>query len=153
MAIKVASKTKLDNGISIEFADKGKTVGAFNLKELSADMVKQLAIHGLSQKLGDSYASLGGDIPAAINAVQGVWENLKKGLFVSRSASGGGLFVEAISRIKKVSIEQAGEMIAKLDEDNIETLKANPQVKAMMTVIRGERAATRAQGEDDLDLE
>jgi hypothetical protein len=152
MAIKVATKEKMLDGVTITFADKGATKLACELSKLSPEVVQWLAVHGLSQKVGDAYASSGGDVKQALESAKEVWDNLTKGILVARS-SGGGLFVEALARIKKLTVEQAGEMIAKLDEERIEKLKANTQVKAMMTVIRGERAAVRAEAEDEVDLD
>lgn len=149
MATKIAKKSKLDNGVRFTFADD-KTVLAFDLKDLSKDMVRQLAIHGLSQKLGDSYASLD-TVGESVKVVESVWANLKAGNFNARVMGSGGIYAEAIARIKGISLEAAQEAWAGLDEEAQDKLRKNERVKAMAAVIRGEKAAGKV-GDGEFDL-
>jgi hypothetical protein len=150
MAIKIATKSKLDNGVSFTFADKSSTIRTCELKELGKDMITALAIHGLSQKLGDSYSSNEG-IADAIATVDQVWAQLKAGNFNAR-VSGSSLFYEALARIKGLSVDEVRAKVEILDEEAQDKMKSNAKVKAMMVVIRGERASSKALAEDD-DLE
>src|SRR5215831_18136996 len=50
--------------LSVLFGDGTKR--EVNLGEIPQHVVTQLAMHGLSQKLGDSYASVKGDVQKAI---------------------------------------------------------------------------------------
>ena len=74
---KVATKEVQDNGVKITFSDADSTVLDMGLDELTEDMVKQLALHGLSQKVGDSYSGSGKDLDEAVKLAQGTWERLK----------------------------------------------------------------------------
>lgn len=150
MATKIATKETLDNGVRFTFADKASTKLDFNLSELKKDMLTALALHGLKQKLGDSYAGVD-SISEAIEGVKAIWKNLQAGNFNTRTG-GNSILSEAIARIKGISLEQASELLASLDEEALEKVKKNAQVKATMLVIRGERAATIANSESDLDI-
>lgn len=150
MATKIATKTKLVNGVSFKFADKKETELAFDLKQLTPAIVLQLAIHGLSQKLGDSYSGLT-NVTEAIETVTEVWGNLVNGNFNVRSSGNGGMLAEAIARIKGISVEAAKEVIDALDEDKLETLKKNQRVKDTMTVIKAERATARLSTDTSTD--
>lgn len=148
MAVKMAKKVRNAQGVTFTFADKGATQLSFTLAELPEAMVQELAAHGLSQKLGDSYASLAS--PAeGIAAVNAVWKNLKAGIFnATGGGSSGGLLAEAIARIKGVTVEAAVAAIEAMSDEKLETVKANSKVKATIKVIQGERAATKLKGEE-----
>ena len=48
----------------------------YNLHDLSEVMIKRLALHGLSQKLGDSYANASADGSDPRERANSVWANL-----------------------------------------------------------------------------
>jgi hypothetical protein len=148
---KVAKKVKSAVGVSFMFEDAKKTTLALALSELSQEMIVELAIHGLSQKVGDSYAS-SETVAEAIESAKDVWANLKAGRFNSAGGGLGGLLVEAIARLKKITIAEAAERLGGATEEQVEVIKKNSAVKNMMTVIRGERAVAKASDVDD-DLE
>lgn len=153
MATKIATKTKQSLGVSFKFADKKETTQLFELSSLSGEMVTQLAIHGLSQKLGDSYSGIT-NVSEAMDTVAEVWKNLVAGNFNVRSSGTGGMLAEAVARIRGITVEVAREMIESLDEEKLETLKKNQRVKDTLTVIRAERAMARldsAESGDELD--
>jgi hypothetical protein len=150
---KIATKVKSVQGVEFRFEDKSKTVLACQLDELNEDIVRELAVHGLAQKVGDAYS--GADNPTeAIAAAREVWGNLTRGVFNGRSSGTGGIVAEAVARIKGISVEDAAAAIGGLDEDALDALKKNARVKAMIAVIKGERAAAKAgaDGDDDLGI-
>jgi hypothetical protein len=151
MAIKMAKKAKSANGVTFTFADKAATQMAFELSELSAAMITELAIHGLSQKVGDSYSGAE-TVSEGMELAKATWKNLLAGNFNAR-ASGGGLLAEAVARIKGISIADAEAKLADATEEQIETLRKNSKVKDTITIIRGERAAAKATTPDADDLE
>jgi hypothetical protein len=152
MAIKMAKKQKLVDGVRFTFTDG--TEFDYLLSRLSDDMVRQLAVHGLAQKVGDSYASAENLAEAKANA-EATWENLVRGDFKARAQGSGGLAVEALARIKGLDMETAQEAWNDLDEESRDTLKKNPRVKVMIEMIRGEKAAEKlgTLGEGGLDFE
>ena len=65
--IKFAEKTSEGTVLSFKFGND--TVLTVDLSELSEDMQQNLMVHGALQKIGDSYASAGGDFAFAIAAL------------------------------------------------------------------------------------
>ena len=55
---KIANKIVGEEAVTFEFANGEQVVA--RLDALTPEMVKRLAIHGLSQKMGDSYARAAG---------------------------------------------------------------------------------------------
>ena len=152
MAIKIASKVKSAIGVTFAFVDKANTKLECNLTELSPEMVQTLAIHGLTQKVGDSYSSVE-TAGEGLESAKRVWESLKQGIFNARGVGVSSILAEAIARIKNITVDEATAALGQMEEDNLDKLKANPKVKAMITVIRGERAAAKTfEGDDELDL-
>lgn len=60
----------------------------FRIDELPQEMVDRLILHGLSQKLGDSYASAGATGADPYECAQKVWDNLVEGNWGAERGSG-----------------------------------------------------------------
>lgn len=60
----------------------------FRVDELPQEMVDRLILHGLSQKLGDSYASAGSTGADPYECAQKVWDNLVEGNWGAERGSG-----------------------------------------------------------------
>ena len=73
---RVKKSVNVENEL-VAFAFENEMV-EFRLADLSAEMVTRLALHGLSQKLGDSYAD-STKITDPQSAASVVWENLLEG--------------------------------------------------------------------------
>ena len=158
--IKVATKdTDSETGtLDITFATGAQLSVA--LEELSEDIVRELTLHGLSQKIGDSYASVKGDASAAFDAAKRVIEQLKSGEWKVARASGEGKsrvseLAAAIARIKGVDVAKAAAAVAQASEDTLKLWRGNAKVKAAIADIRAEKAAARAAkaGDDELELD
>ncbi len=162
MRNKLASK-KADatNGtVTFAIADEGQPIVAA-LTALPQAIVNQLALHGLSQKCGDSYA--GAETPAeARAAVSAVLADLTAGNWNAARAGGAVkvlVVVEALARVSGESVEDAQSVYGDLSDEDKEKLRKHPGVKAAMAAINAERAAARAQalaskaeGSEKLDL-
>lgn len=147
--IKVARKDyDIDTGtFSITFADGASS--EVNIDTLPSNIVRNLAMHGLSQKLGDSYASVKGDVAAAKAKFEAVLKQLMSGEWKqAREAGEGGTKVtelaEAIARFKNAPIEKANAVVAQASDEQVKTWKANAKIKAIIAQIRAEKAAARA---------
>ena len=82
------SKVEPDySGATIVFTN-GKRV-VVSLDEVPSDLHPRLACHGLSQKLGDSYASVAGNQELAYSRCDGVAELLKAGGWEKETREGG----------------------------------------------------------------
>lgn len=144
---------------SIVFADG--TSHEVALSDLPQEIQLNLALHGLSQKLGDSYASVKGDVAAAKEKFSTTLKQLMAGEWAAKREGEGSSKVtelaEAIARIKGVEVAVANAAVGKATDDQIKGWKANAKVKAVIAEIRAEKAAKRAQKADansevDIDL-
>ena len=141
---KKASKTLTDNGVSIAF-ESGEVV-AVELDQLSPDIVTKLARHGLSQKLGDSYA--GAELNEAHELAQSVvdrlianeWTQAREGGGVSRVS----MLVEALAAATGKTSDEALEVVKGMSEDQKKELKKHPAIAKEMATIAAERAVAKA---------
>jgi hypothetical protein len=138
--------------LSVLFGDGTKR--EINLGDIPGHIVTQLAMHGLSQKLGDSYASVKGNIKKAVELFDATLDQLKKGEWAKARGEGeGGARVtelaEAIARFKNVPIEKAQQVVASATDENVKAWKASPKIKAVIAQIRYEKAAKRAEAADE----
>lgn len=145
MAATKATKTDLDNGVQIDFTS-GDSIKA-TLDEFSEEIVKQLAIHGLKQKLGDSYASC--DVEEAFDKCKGVYETLLSGDWSARTGGGGGPRVtqlaQALAEAAGVSLEEATAKIEEMDDERKKKVRNHPAVKVVLNRYALERAQKRAE--------
>jgi hypothetical protein len=135
---------QLRNGVKVEAC----------LDKFPADMVERLALHGLSQKGGDSItqASKDNDFHAAFGLIQGVVDNLENGLWSVRGGSSTSDLVAALADILETDLESAQAAVDKADDEQIAVLRKNPQVKAKILELQSERARKQAESADGEDL-
>lgn len=143
---------------SIVFADG--TSHEVALSDLPQEIQLNLALHGLSQKLGDSYASVKGDVNAAKEKFAATLKQLLAGEWAAKREGEGSSKVtelaEAIARIKGVEVSVANAAVGKATDDQIKGWKANAKVKAVIAEIRAEKAAKRAskaEGDGELQID
>lgn len=138
--------------LQIVFADgQNKT---FDPSELPSEIVKCLAFHGLSQKLGD--AGAGKSTEEFLERVDTIWESLKENRWVEKAegAIRTSLLAEAISEVKPdkyPTAADAAKMLAELDmktqegKDRRKQIESIPQVVVVLERKKAERAAERAE--------
>ena len=148
-----------DNGlpffsrVEIRFTDSAKTVVGFNISDLPEDIRSQATCHGLVQKLGDSYASVDGDIAKAIDNVQAVLDELLLGNWSAEREAGPRLkdLYEAVRRVitatgkptptdEQLDAKYKTHVEAKKNRENA---KATPQIQAQLAIIEKEKADAR----------
>lgn len=153
--------TSLETGsVTITFDDDVTTT--LNLDDYSPEIQRQLALHGLSQKAGDSYAGAakaseeeGVSVDDYCKAsVARIDEQLRAGNFNAGGGGGvrGGIFAEALAKATGKSLDEVIDLINSMDEDTIKQVKKHPQVKAEMLSIRQARAAKAAEAAGALTL-
>jgi len=153
--IKFAEKS-IDNGaLTIAFGD-GKTVSV-SLDDLSEEIVRDLALHGLSQKVGDSYASAKGDYGFALTAATKVIDQLKAGEWKAARGTGEskpriGELAQAVARIKKITETEALALIEKLSEEDKKAVRNHPGIKLAIQQIRTEKAQKAADAAGELSI-
>jgi hypothetical protein len=148
--IKVAEKDydEETRTFSINFADGASA--EVPLDSLPANIVNLLALHGLSQKLGDSYASVKGNVADAKAKFEAVLTQLRNGEWKkAREAGEGGSNVtelaQAIAQFKGAPVEKAVAVVAKATPEQIKAWRGNAKIKAIIAEIRARKAAERAE--------
>ena len=139
---KIASKVTGDGFVRFEFAD-GEIMQC-NLEDIrSEDIIGRLALHGISQKVGDSYAGAESITEARLMA-QGVWNNLTSGMWAVK-ATRGGKIVEALHRATGKPFDVCLEKFAGMDEAAKKALRKHPDIKRAIADIEAENAAKMAE--------
>lgn len=158
--IKVATKDYDVESGSLDIAFSSGAQLSVTLDDLPEGIVRQLALHGLSQKLGDSYASVKGDVTKAFENASAVLSELKAGNFTKARAAGEGEgkarvgeLAEAIARFKGVEVAAAAAAVAKASEEQVKAWRGNAKLKAIIATIRAEKAAAKAAKEEAKDEE
>lgn len=154
---KIAKKVLVDGGVRFEFADGSEMVA--KLRDLPQEIVDRLAIHGLSQKIGDSYAGAndkGWSVADCRDQALNVLNNLIDGVFNAGGGSTGGILAEAVAALTGKDLDEVREVIRAMSEDQVKALRKRVDVKAEVARIQAERAQARAasqSGGDATDLE
>ena len=153
---KIANKIVADQAVTFEFANEHKIVA--RLDALPEDMVRRLAIHGLSQKLGDSYASASG-VADAIEKCQDTLDMLVEGQWSAGRDSTGGVLVEALHRATGQDLDECRRLVAGFTDDKKKELKKHAGIAAAIAAIQSEKAAAKAKlaesktgGDNAIDL-
>ncbi len=152
---KIATKVTTDAGVRFDFAD-GTQVFC-DVASLPQEMIIRLAIHGASQKVGDSYAGAE-TLADAIDSATATWHNVQAGIWATGRSSTGGVWVEALGRAADKPHEEALAVWNRLDDDARKALKRDPRVKAAKAAIDAERAQAKLDAlgaptdEGELDL-
>jgi hypothetical protein len=121
------------------------------LESMSQPMITQLALHGLSQKIGDAAAgfSKAEDFRGAFGAMQAVLDGLVQDVWTTRG-SGNSDLIEALVELGMASdAEDGAAMVGALDEATMKAVQAHPEVKAVVRRLQAERAAEAAKAAID----
>lgn len=148
---KNATKSVADDFTTVTFDFKNPAESSVKvvLDDLPEEIIAHAAAHGISQKLGDSYASA--DNPQdAFERFTKVLEELQQGNWSAPRQSGGGgarsvLVVEALARIAGKSLEEAQTVWDGLDDEKKKAVRAAADVKVAIAEIKAERAKAEAQ--------
>jgi hypothetical protein len=137
---------------TLAFVDGQPITG--KLEDLKPEVVKQAALHGLLQKIGDAAAGHGDSPDAAFEACMAVFERLQLGDWKKPAEKGEGarptMVFEAIRRAYEKggkNVELAAIQAAFSGDDGEEKRKAilkDPRVKAEYEALRAEAAQKRA---------
>lgn len=145
MAEKKVSKAVSETAVTFEFAT-GEVVEV-SPKDFSGDIQKQLMLHGLSQKLGDSYS--GEDADKCHSIFTGVLANLTDGNWSARAGGGGSprisQLAEALARETGETVEKCVETLAAMDDDKKKAVRQHPAIQVQLSQIKLEKAAADAE--------
>ena len=148
MARKTSKKIEGDV-ITISFPDAPtEDTVVVDLNNLPENIVQRLAMHGLSQKLGDSTA--GAELEECHERVSAVAEALKDpDGWTTRVPGAAGprttQLAEALAAATGKDIAEAAQIVADLDDDGKKDLRAHPQIKSELAKIKAAAAARAAE--------
>ena len=167
-AVKEVKPTKLKKAevnfdgdtLTIDFVEAGSVV--VDAAKLPEEIQHQLMLHGLKQKVCDSYSGIRGQ--EAEDTANAVITQLQEGNWaVARSSGGGGavrvtLLAEAIANISGKPIADVNAMLATLAEsdegkEKLKLLRQDVSVKQAIAKIKLDKAtkeSKEAKGEDSV---
>lgn len=143
-----------NQSVAFSFDDAGEA--SIILSDLSADIITQLALHGLSQKVGDSYAGAKGavenlDVTAdewSLAQAEETIKQLVEGNWAVRSGGGAARVTDLASALAEASGAPVEDMVSKLAEASKEekaALRKHPQVALILARFKEERAAAKKE--------
>jgi hypothetical protein len=142
---------------AVEFTFTGQEPILVKASDFSADVQAHFMLHGMSQKLGDSYSSAKGDVAVAMESFKSCLEQLKNGDW--RAARGEGEakprtteLASAVARIKGVEVSVAAQAISAMPEEQRKALRSNDRVKATIALLRAEKAQAKLDKMEDDDI-
>lgn len=145
MAERKVGKTVNDDSVTFDFAT-GENVEV-KIKDISSDIQKQLMLHGLSQKLGDSYS--GEDADKCHTIFQGVLKNLTEGNWSARSGGGSAprisQLAEALSIATEKTVEECVTVLSEMDDEAKKTVRGHPAVQSALAEIKLRKATEDAK--------
>lgn len=156
----VAKKTVslANRTVMFDFGDAGQVI--FDLNRCTPENVLRHALHGASQKHGDSYSGCAGNAKVAFDLCAKSIAQIEgdNGKWTDRKAGVPGLpsvFIEAVQR-QQLAVhnrdltldEVRAKLEAKTDAQR-KALKQNVKLAAIMAAIRTERAEAKATAETD----
>jgi hypothetical protein len=139
MAKKAEKKIEGDV-ITIKFLETNEEL-VVDINKIPAETISRLAMHGLSQKLGDSYAGANeGESFAKASAVAG---DLIEGNWSTRVAASGPRSTQlaaALAAATGQTLEDCAAKLESMDDDAKKELRAHPQIKMELANIKAKKA-------------
>jgi len=144
---KIADKAIAEDlsGVTLSFSDEQNMT--VNLSDLPPEIVTHLALHGLSQKLGDAYSGEK-DVAVARGKAEAVAKRLVNGDWKAVREGGGGRITDlahALATVTGRTIEEAVGVIEGMTKEAKKDLRNHAQIKAELARITAERAAEAAE--------
>lgn len=139
-------------GDVIVFTFSDGTVKEVDTSKFSDEVQRHARVHGIAQRLGDSYAGSGGDVDWAKEQFEAVSIVLEGGSWSAERGSTGGLWVDAVAAVRGIAREDALEVWRTLSEDQVTALKKNARVKAQYARLKADRDERAAKGKEDAPL-
>lgn len=122
----------------------------FNIDAFPTHINEQNRSHGAVQKLRDSYAGVKGDAKLAYTNAKEVYDAMMNGSWSTRGESEGtggqgAMYIEAISRLKGITLEVARGKVAKMSDEWKKAAQKDPEIVAEVAKIKLERAQAAVQ--------
>ncbi len=135
----------------IQFTFEDGTVQNVDVNALDEATKFRALVHGVSQKVGDSYAGAKAEENPTAFAKSVCAETIAqilRGEWRAPSAGGGPRVTDlavALSRATGQALEAAVEFIGTLDDQQTKDLRNKPKIKAVLAAITAEKAAAKAK--------
>lgn len=141
---KFCDKSAEGTVLTFKFGNDAEVV--IDLSTLSEEIQQELMIHGALQKIGDSYASAGGDFAYGIACAEKVVENLTNGLWGAvRTGSGqtksSGELVTALAQLQGKDVAEVAAALEAATDEQRKAVRSHPAVKAKIAELRAAKAA------------
>lgn len=134
------------SGVLLSFTN-GTTVEAM-LDQFTPEIQKRLALHGLAQKVGDSYSGEK-DVEIAIGRAQNVVKALAEGNWARTGSGGGGGsisdLVRAFAEATGQPVEDCIPIIDGLEKSDKLALRKHKDIAPVLARYAAERAAKKAE--------
>ena len=143
---KVKFCDKSSEGVIVSFKFGNGTELSLDLSTLSEDMQTELMCHGALQKIGDSYASAGGDYAFAVAAAEKVIANLQNDMWgAARTSSGGGKksvgeLATALAQLQGKDVAEVAAALEAATDEQRKAVRSHPAVKAKIAELRAAKA-------------
>lgn len=137
----------LDAG-TVTFKFNDGTEATFDLSKVGDATRHQLALHGASQKIGDSYAGAGDEeiadpLAYAKERVADTIAQLYAGEWRTASAGTGGILAEAMAAVSGKTREECAALLAEMSDDDKKELRKKKKIAAALGRIKLQRDAAR----------
>ena len=141
------------DAVQLEFRFTDADVISVKLSDFSEEMQTCFSWYGLSQKFGDAYAGVKGDVADGIEEFESMMEQIISGTWVTEATAGirPSMVCDAIvaaleANGEKVDDERRDAIREKIkDPEKRKGATADPAVKAQLEKIKADRAVTRAK--------
>ena len=148
---KLASKTVSTEEVKVVLTFSNGTVLSLGVNEVNDAMRERLALHGLSQKMGDALAGED-DVNVAIAKVEAITDRLRNGEWAgSGGGSAGGDLALALSNLLGKELPEVLQQLATKTDDQLKEIKKSPHVKLELSKIKQARLEAKAAESGDLE--
>jgi len=150
--MQIAKKVVGEATITCAWADD--TTTTVDVNEFSDEVRHHAMMHGFSQKLGDSYSGVQGNLTQAKAQFDEVHAALADGDWNRKGggASSGGIWVEAIAQASGNDLEAVLAKWNAMDDAEKAAVKKHPQVKLAKAEIEMVRAKAKAEDGPTLEI-
>lgn len=134
----------------IQFTFEDNTVQTIDVNALNDDTKFRALVHGISQKVGDSYAGAKAEenpLAFAKESAAATIAQILNGDWRAASTGGGPRVTDlavAFSRVTGKTVEECVEYIGTLDDAQTKDLRGRAKIKAELAKIAAEKAVAKA---------
>lgn len=144
---KICKKIVKDS--SVEFHFINGTEITVEIDKMTKPMLDRLLLHGIAQKVGDSYAGAL-SVEEAITNCQNVIDQLYNDTWTTKRQSTS-IWIDALMRVLQIDHSEALEQWNDLSDDQRKEMQKHPQLKAAKMAIDAERLQEKMTQMDSIE--